>query len=110
MMNNVHLVGDNDEDLYSGYGREDVAPALETADLEYDPGFQAAVKSSYGKRPPTTAMKMPGTSMGRQQTGMMGSSMGRPTTGTEIFRIWSVFLMCHICLYRQGYNLVFKEQ
>ena len=34
MMTNVHLVGDTDEDLYAGYGREDVAPALDTADLQ----------------------------------------------------------------------------
>ena len=59
MMNNVHLVGDNDEDLYSGYGREDVAPALETADLEYDPSdyyklllpfFEANADIVYGSR------------------------------------------------------------
>ena len=38
MMTNVHLAGDGD--LYSGFGREDVAPALETTDLEFDSGFQ----------------------------------------------------------------------
>ena len=38
MMTNVHLAGDGD--LYSGFGREDVAPALDTADLEFDSGFQ----------------------------------------------------------------------
>ena len=42
MMTNVHLAGDGD--LYSGFGREDVAPALETTDLEFDSGFQ--VRSS----------------------------------------------------------------
>ena len=39
---NVHLNppgGDND-DLYSGFGTEEVAPALQTDDLEYDEGFQ----------------------------------------------------------------------
>ena len=29
-----------DDDLYSGFGKEDVAPALATHDLEYDPAFQ----------------------------------------------------------------------
>ena len=30
-------------DMYSGFGREDVAPALDTADLEYDSGFQVGI-------------------------------------------------------------------
>ena len=35
------LTGPGDtHDMYSGFGREDVAPALDTADLEYDSGFQ----------------------------------------------------------------------
>ena len=38
MMTNVHLAGEGD--MYSGFGREDVAPALDTADLEFDSGFQ----------------------------------------------------------------------
>ena len=42
MMSNVHLVGD--DDMYSGFGREDVAPALDTADLEYDSGFQVRLR------------------------------------------------------------------
>ena len=29
-----------DENLYSGFGTEEVAPALQTEDLEYDEGFQ----------------------------------------------------------------------
>ena len=40
-MTNVHLAGDGD--MYSGFGREDVAPALDTADLEFDSGFQVRV-------------------------------------------------------------------
>ena len=39
MMSNVHLAGDTG-DMYGGFGREDVAPALDTADLEFDSGFQ----------------------------------------------------------------------
>ena len=41
MMTNVHLAGDGD--MYSGFGREDVAPALDTADLEFDSGFQVRI-------------------------------------------------------------------
>ena len=37
MMTNIHA---GEDDLYSGWDREDVAPALETNDLHYDSGFQ----------------------------------------------------------------------
>ena len=33
-----------DENLYSGFGTEEVAPALQTEDLEYDEGFQVFSK------------------------------------------------------------------
>ena len=33
-----------DENLYSGFGTEEVAPALQTEDLEYDEGFQVCSK------------------------------------------------------------------
>ena len=81
-MTNVHAT---DEDLYTGFGREDVAPALETNDLEYDRGFQAAVKSSYGRRPPTSgALKVPGTAAG--PGGILASRAGRiQTAGQELF-------------------------
>lgn len=38
--NNIHLAPSDDEDLYSGFGNEEVAPALQTDDLEFDEGFQ----------------------------------------------------------------------
>ena len=42
------LTGPGDtHDMYSGFGREDVAPALDTADLEYDSGFQVGTLLSY---------------------------------------------------------------
>ena len=85
-MSNVHLAGD---DMYSGFGREDVAPALDTADLEYDPGFQAAVKSSYGRRPPTGAgggLKVPGTGM-VGTAGMMSSRGRMGTAGLYFFSL-----------------------
>ena len=34
-----------DENLYSGFGTEEVAPALQTEDLEYDEGFQVGLKT-----------------------------------------------------------------
>ena len=42
MLANVHMVShvDDDDDLYSGFGTEEVAPALQTEDLEFDEGFQ----------------------------------------------------------------------
>ena len=33
-----------EENLYSGFGTEEVAPALQTEDLEYDEGFQVGCK------------------------------------------------------------------
>jgi hypothetical protein len=32
-----------EDDLYSGYGREDVAPDLDTEGLQFDEGFQVSV-------------------------------------------------------------------
>lgn len=44
MLANVHLARatdhNDDDDLYSGFGTEEVAPALQTEDLEFDEGFQ----------------------------------------------------------------------
>ena len=44
MLANVHLAPSDDEDLYSGFGNEEVAPALQTEDIEYDEGFQVKTK------------------------------------------------------------------
>ncbi|XP_033002190.1 intraflagellar transport protein 88 homolog isoform X1 [Lacerta agilis] len=84
MMKNVHLATEADEDdIYSGYN--DYNPTFDTEDLENDPAFQQAVKTSHGRRPPLTA-KVPGTSGSRPlATGYgskttLSSSMGRPMT------------------------------
>ncbi|XP_060626937.1 intraflagellar transport protein 88 homolog isoform X1 [Anolis sagrei] len=84
MMKNVHLAPEADEDdLYSGYN--DYNPTFDTEDLENDPAFQQAVKTSHGRRPPFTA-KVPGTSSSRTlATGYgskttLSSSIGRPVT------------------------------
>ncbi len=62
MLSNVHLAPSDDEDLYSGFGNEEVAPALQTEDLEFDEGFQVKCyhnfeitdkkSSSFSGRPP----------------------------------------------------------
>ncbi|XP_029113643.1 intraflagellar transport protein 88 homolog isoform X3 [Scleropages formosus] len=82
MMENVHLA--DEDDLYSGY---DYNPAFDTEELDNDPGFQQAVRTSHGRRPPMTA-KFPGTSTGGRPVGTsfglrnpMASSLGRPMTG-----------------------------
>lgn len=51
MMSNVHLAGDTG-DMYGGFGREDVAPALDTADLEFDSGFQVMTHMILTSKPP----------------------------------------------------------
>ena len=50
--------------------------------MENDTGFQEAVKTSYGRRPPTQARM--GTQAGGRGKGFMPpSSMGRPGTGMQ---------------------------
>ncbi|XP_047457238.1 intraflagellar transport protein 88 homolog isoform X4 [Mugil cephalus] len=83
-MENVHLAGEED-DLYSGYN--DYNPTFDSEELENDVGFQQAVRTSHGRRPPMTA-KFPGTAIGARPLATsfgsripMVSSMGRPMTG-----------------------------
>ncbi|KAE8627522.1 hypothetical protein XENTR_v10007034 [Xenopus tropicalis] len=85
MMQNVHLVPEEEEDdLYSGYNEYN--PAYDTEDLENDVAFQQAVRTSHGRRPPITA-KVPGTAAGRPLGTAFGarvnlsSSKGRLMTG-----------------------------
>ncbi|XP_013874431.1 intraflagellar transport protein 88 homolog [Austrofundulus limnaeus] len=82
-MENVHLAVEED-DLYSGYN--DFHPTFDSEDLDNDAGFQQAVRTSHGRRPPMTA-KFPGTAIGVRPLVSFGSrvplvsSMGRPMTG-----------------------------
>lgn len=79
-----------DEDPYSGFGTDDVAAPLQTDDLEYDEGFQTALKSSHGRRPPGTSSGRPPASIataagtggggGRIATARGGTGAGRPVT------------------------------
>ncbi|XP_033635889.1 intraflagellar transport protein 88 homolog isoform X1 [Asterias rubens] len=85
-MEQVHLAGDEDDELYSGYN--DYNPLFDTENLQQDEGFQNAVKTSHGRRPPMTATRQFGIQRGqmgtaagaRLKTGLV-SSMGRPVTG-----------------------------
>ncbi|KAA0715858.1 Intraflagellar transport protein 88 -like protein [Triplophysa tibetana] len=85
-MENVHLAPEEEEnDLYTGYN--DYNPTFDSEDLHNDMGFQQAVKTSYGRRPPMTA-KYPGTAIGGRPIGTaygsrmpIGAAIGRPMTG-----------------------------
>ena len=77
-----------EEDPYSGFGTDEVAAPLQTDDLEYDEGFQTALKSSHGRRPPGTssgrqapiATTGGGPSAARIATARGGTGTGRPVT------------------------------
>ncbi|KAL4609141.1 hypothetical protein GN956_G24396 [Arapaima gigas] len=56
MMENVHLATEDEDDLYSGY---DYNPAFDTEELDNDPGFQQAVRTSHGRRPPVRDLGVP---------------------------------------------------
>ncbi|CAB3979099.1 intraflagellar transport 88 homolog [Paramuricea clavata] len=80
MLSSVHLVGEDEDDIYGGFNEYN--PAFDVENLEEDEGFQQAVKTSHGQRPgvKTGAAGMRiGTASGNR--GFPGSSMGRPTTG-----------------------------
>uniref|UniRef100_A0A1A7XHJ3 Intraflagellar transport 88 homolog n=1 Tax=Iconisemion striatum TaxID=60296 RepID=A0A1A7XHJ3_9TELE len=83
-MENVHLAVEEDY-LYSGYN--DFNPTFDSEEFENDVGFQQAVRTSYGRRPPIGG-KFPGTAIGARplfsSSGSrmpLASSMGRPLTG-----------------------------
>ena len=78
MMNNVHLAPSDDDDLYSGFGHEEVAPALQTEQIEYDTGFQAALRTS--QRPPGTASGARRNSLRLGTSSGLRSSRGGPSS------------------------------
>uniref|UniRef100_A0A8C5BNK6 Intraflagellar transport 88 homolog n=1 Tax=Gadus morhua TaxID=8049 RepID=A0A8C5BNK6_GADMO len=55
MMENVHLVEDED-DIYSGYN--DYNATFDSEELDNDEGFQQAVRTSHGRRPPVRSLQM----------------------------------------------------
>nr|XP_061799204.1 intraflagellar transport protein 88 homolog isoform X3 [Nerophis lumbriciformis] len=84
-MENVHLAVEED-DIYSGYN--DYNPTFDTEELDNDAGFQEAVRTSHGRRPPMTA-KFSGTAAGGRPLASsygarMTSSIGRPMTGAVL--------------------------
>lgn len=50
MMEHIHLVPSDDDDLYSGYN--DYHSALNTQDFQTNDIIQEAVRTSVGRRPP----------------------------------------------------------
>lgn len=68
-LENLRLANSEEEegdDLYSGFNEYN--PMFDTQNLEQDAGFQSAVKTSHGKRPPMTSY--------RGGTRPLGSSAG----------------------------------
>ncbi|XP_042866439.1 intraflagellar transport protein 88 homolog isoform X1 [Penaeus japonicus] len=91
-MDNLRFAGDDDEDLYSGF--DSVHPALDTRQLDADQGFQEAVRTSYGRRPPTqsraptTAARLTSAAGIRLGTGqgtalVLNSSVGQVGPGSS---------------------------
>nr|XP_054753172.1 intraflagellar transport protein 88 homolog [Lytechinus pictus] len=89
-MQNLHLAGEDDDEMYSGYNEYN--PFFDTENLEQDETFQKTVqKTSHGRRPPMTAARQPqigaqrgmmGTAAGsRLKTGLTSSMGARPITG-----------------------------
>uniref|UniRef100_A0AAQ4S7J3 Intraflagellar transport protein 88 homolog n=1 Tax=Gasterosteus aculeatus aculeatus TaxID=481459 RepID=A0AAQ4S7J3_GASAC len=77
-MENVHLAVE-EEDLYSGYN--DYNPTFDSEELENDVGFQQAVRTSHGRRPPA---RVPvASSMGRPMTGAVQDGAARPMTAVR---------------------------
>uniref|UniRef100_A0A6Q2ZJ78 Intraflagellar transport protein 88 homolog n=1 Tax=Esox lucius TaxID=8010 RepID=A0A6Q2ZJ78_ESOLU len=85
-MEHVHLVAEED-DLYSGYN--DYNPTFDAEELDNDAGFQQAVRTSHGRRPPVsdrsvTYSRMPlASSMGRPMTGAVQEGTARPMTAVR---------------------------
>ncbi|CAH1799275.1 unnamed protein product [Owenia fusiformis] len=79
MMDQVHLANEDEDDLYGGFN--DYNATLDTGDLENDPAFQHAVRTSHGRRPPPTAARMGTMGKGRMPPSSMGA---RPITGAQV--------------------------
>uniref|UniRef100_A0A3Q2Z5A2 Intraflagellar transport 88 homolog n=1 Tax=Hippocampus comes TaxID=109280 RepID=A0A3Q2Z5A2_HIPCM len=79
-MENVHLAVEED-DIYSGYN--DYNPTFDNEELDKDAGFQEAVRTSHGRRPPMTA-KFPGTAAGgRPLPSSLGDGATRPMSAVR---------------------------
>ncbi|XP_030642032.1 intraflagellar transport protein 88 homolog isoform X2 [Chanos chanos] len=78
-MEHVHLAAEDEDDLYSGYN--DYNPTFDAEELDNDAGFQQAVRTSHGRRPPS---RVPlSSSMGRPMTGAVQDGAARPMTAVR---------------------------
>nr|XP_061799203.1 intraflagellar transport protein 88 homolog isoform X2 [Nerophis lumbriciformis] len=75
-MENVHLAVEED-DIYSGYN--DYNPTFDTEELDNDAGFQEAVRTSHGRRPPARMT----SSIGRPMTGAVLDGASRPMSAVR---------------------------
>lgn len=79
MMEHIHLVPSDDEDLYSGYN--EYPSALNTNIFKDDDIIQEALRSSMGRRPPISMKPTTASRLGTS-TGFRGSTAMRPYTGS----------------------------
>ncbi|CAI9729168.1 Hypothetical predicted protein [Octopus vulgaris] len=84
ILDQIHLAGEDEDDLYSGYNEAN--PIFDNEDLADDPNFQKAVlQTSHGRRAPQTGM-VPRDTFSRKPLGTatwggrsnLSSSFGRP--------------------------------
>ncbi len=81
MMEHIHLAGEDEDDMYGGFNEYNAT--LDTDDIENDPAFQQAVRTSHGRRPPPTAARLTTAARGKGPM-VPPSSMGmRPITGAQ---------------------------
>ncbi|KAK3914387.1 Intraflagellar transport protein 88-like protein [Frankliniella fusca] len=79
MMEHIHLVPSDDEDLYSGYN--EYPSALNTKSLENDDIIKEALRSSIGRRPPISLKPTTASRLGTS-SGFRGGTSMRPYTGS----------------------------
>uniref|UniRef100_A0AAY4DSB4 Intraflagellar transport 88 n=1 Tax=Denticeps clupeoides TaxID=299321 RepID=A0AAY4DSB4_9TELE len=82
-MEHVHLAPEDEDDLYTGYN--DYNPTFDSEELDNDIGFQQAVRTSHGRRPPVNVFpSLIKTQYIRNLSRVpLMSSMGRPMTGAQ---------------------------
>uniref|UniRef100_A0A8C5BUG5 Intraflagellar transport 88 homolog n=1 Tax=Gadus morhua TaxID=8049 RepID=A0A8C5BUG5_GADMO len=94
-MENVHLVEDED-DIYSGYN--DYNATFDSEELDNDEGFQQAVRTSHGRRPPVRSLQSNYSQYDIMARIPLASSLGRPVTGAIQVRETLTFFLCNLCL------------
>ncbi|KAJ1521467.1 hypothetical protein ONE63_003135 [Megalurothrips usitatus] len=79
MMEHIHLVPSDDDDLYSGYNA--YPSVLNTKDFESDDVIQEALRTSVGRRPPISLKPTTASRLGTS-SGFRGGTALRPFTGS----------------------------